>query len=161
MAEATRIVDELTRAIDGDPWHGNSVVSILQDVDATTARFKVGAAHTIWEIVRHMTAWTKEVQSRVEGHPAGEPQEGDWPSPSGTTEHDWQQDMAALVATHHRLLTAVATLSDRSLQAPSVDPRNRPSGSGVSHYVLLHGLSQHHAYHAGQIALLKKAASGS
>jgi hypothetical protein len=26
----------------------------------------------------------------------------------------------------------------------------------VSFYVLLHGLAQHHAYHAGQIAVLKR-----
>ena len=35
--------------------------------------------------------------------------------------------------------------------------RDRSLGSGVSRYVSLHGLVQHHAYHAGQIALLKKA----
>lgn len=29
-------------------------------------------------------------------------------------------------------------------------------GTGVTRDVLLHGLAQHHAYHAGQIALLSK-----
>jgi uncharacterized damage-inducible protein DinB len=29
-------------------------------------------------------------------------------------------------------------------------------GAGVSHYELLHGIVQHDAYHAGQIAVLKK-----
>ena len=32
-----------------------------------------------------------------------------------------------------------------------------PLGTGTSFYVLLHGVAQHDAYHAGQIALLKKA----
>ena len=36
------------------------------------------------------------------------------------------------------------------------DPRNRATGTGVTRYVLLHGLAQHHAYHAGQIAILSK-----
>ena len=40
------------------------------------------------------------------------------------------------------------------------DVRDRALGSGVSVYVTLHGLAQHHAYHAGQIALLKRALQG-
>ena len=39
---------------------------------------------------------------------------------------------------------------------PTNDPRNRPLGAGVLYYVLLHGIVQHDAYHAGQIAILKK-----
>jgi hypothetical protein len=31
------------------------------------------------------------------------------------------------------------------------------SGTGVSHRTMLHGLVQHHAYHAGRIVLLKNA----
>ena len=30
-------------------------------------------------------------------------------------------------------------------------------GTGVTYYDLLHGLAQHDTYHAGQIAVLKKA----
>ena len=37
------------------------------------------------------------------------------------------------------------------------DARDRALGSGVTQYVTLHGLVQHHVYHAGQISLLKKA----
>jgi hypothetical protein len=36
------------------------------------------------------------------------------------------------------------------------DQRDAAIGSGVSYYVLLHGVAQHDAYHAGQIAMLKK-----
>ena len=157
MSEADRIVDELTRAIEGDPWHGDSASAILRDVTATTAAAKPTAnAHSIWEIVRHMTAWTGEVSRRLDGHPPGQPQEGDWPEPSGFGEADWKRDIAALLDAHRQLLARVAKLSDDGLHAPPADSRNRPAGSGVSHYVLLHGLAQHHAYHAGQIALLKK-----
>ena len=37
------------------------------------------------------------------------------------------------------------------------DVRDRALGSGISRYVMLHGLVQHHVYHAGQISLLRKA----
>jgi uncharacterized damage-inducible protein DinB len=159
MTEANRIVDELARAIEGDPWHGNSATVILRDVTAKMAAVKPPAnVHSIWEIVRHMTAWTNEVHRRVDGHPPAEPQEGDWPSPSGSSDEDWTRDVAALVEAHRRLLQKIAALSEATLQAPPVDARNRPAGSGVSYYVLLHGLAQHHAYHAGQIAVLKRIA---
>lgn len=157
MSEPNRIVDELARAIEGDPWHGDSVTSILTPVTAATALARPHAGlHSIWEIVLHMTAWTGEVERRLDGHAPAEPQEGDWPTPSGTSEGDWKRDVAALIAAHHRLLQKVATLSGESLHAPAAERRDRPSGSGVSFYVLLHGLSQHHAYHAGQIAVLRK-----
>jgi uncharacterized damage-inducible protein DinB len=159
MSEAARIVDELTRAIEGEPWHGDSVTAILREVTHETAAAKPsGNAHSIWEIVRHMTAWTGEVSRRLDGNPPSEPQEGDWPQPSGTGAPEWQRDVAALKDAHQQLLDRVAKLSDEALFAPPVDVRNRPAGSGVSRYVLLHGLAQHHAYHAGQIAILKKLA---
>ena len=103
-----------------------------------------------------MTAWTAEVERRIDGHPSGLPEEGDWPAPSGTTEKHWKQDVEALMRAHRRLRDKVRTISDASLTAPTRDPRNRPTGAGVTRYVLLHGLAQHHAYHAGQIAILKR-----
>jgi hypothetical protein len=39
---------------------------------------------------------------------------------------------------------------------PTSDPRNRALGTGVTCYELLHGIVQHDAYHAGQIAIVKK-----
>jgi uncharacterized damage-inducible protein DinB len=50
----------------------------------------------------------------------------------------------------------VRALDESALLEPTSDPRNRAAGTGVSKYVLLHGLVQHDAYHAGQIALLVK-----
>jgi len=52
----------------------------------------------------------------------------------------------------------VASLPEDKLFQATNDPRDRESGAGVDHYVLLHGIVQHDVYHAGQIALLKKAA---
>ena len=53
------------------------------------------------------------------------------------------------------LVEAVASMDEDRLM--DVIGNARSLGSGVSRYVSLHGLVQHHAYHAGQIALLKKA----
>ena len=157
MSELERIADELTRAMDTDPWHGSPVARILDGVDAAGAAARpTGSAHSIWEIVRHMTAWTGEVGRRLAGHAPGEPEEGDWPAPSGDDEEAWRRDVTLLFDVHERLLAQVRALQDDVLFRPASDARDREAGSGVSYYVLLHGLSQHHAYHAGQIAILKK-----
>jgi uncharacterized damage-inducible protein DinB len=155
--ESDRLIDELTRAIDGDPWHGDALFSILRGVSARTAAATLpNQAHSIWEILRHITAWTGEVTRRLDGNPPGLPPEGDWPPPAGRDDADWASDLGALVDAHRALLRKVSTLSDTDLHAPPPHDRNRPAGSGVTRYVMLHGLAQHHAYHAGQIALLKK-----
>jgi hypothetical protein len=44
---------------------------------------------------------------------------------------------------------AARGVTDSAMFGPTSDPRDRETGAGVTRYVLLHGLSQHHAYHAG------------
>jgi uncharacterized damage-inducible protein DinB len=155
--EANRLVDELNRAVDGDAWHGDSAAAILRDVTPSVAAARAHErVHSIWEIVRHMTAWTNEVARRLDGHPAGEPQEGDWPTPPSQSAEDWTRDVESFVDANRQLMQKLSALSDAQLRAPSIDHRDRAAGSGVPYNVMLHGLAQHHAYHAGQIAMLKK-----
>jgi hypothetical protein len=90
----------------------------------------------------------------MNGAAAGTPAEGDWPKASGGDEAAWTAEKAALVAAHQALVADLARLTDEQLFEPIKDPRNRRTGTGVTTYVLLHGLVQHHAYHSGQIAIL-------
>jgi uncharacterized damage-inducible protein DinB len=64
-----------------------------------------------------------------------------------------------LTEAHERLLAQVRALPESRLHEATNDSRDRPLGTGVSYYVLLHGLVQHDVYHAGQIALLKRGAA--
>ena len=155
--EGIRIADQLVRAHDGDPWHGSAVKTILRGVTAArAARRPSPGVHSIWEIVLHMTGWRNEVARRASGGAAAEPDGGDWPPAGDPTPERWAAALAALDAAHARLIEAVRGLSDDQLTAPSTDLRNRPLGAGVTHYELFHGIVQHDAYHAGQIALLLK-----
>lgn len=160
MSEVDRIVDQLEREHGGDPWHGSPLREILAGVTAAQAAQRaVPDAHSIWEIVLHLTAWKHEVRRRLSGAPAGEPPEGDWPPVGPATDENWQAARERLDAAHRALVDAVRELPESRLFEPTSDPRNRPLGAGVTRYELLHGLAQHDTYHAGQIALLKKAAS--
>ena len=155
-AERDRILDELRRAWDGDPWHGDPVRRILDGVTPGQAAARpLPGAHGILQIVLHMTAWTREVSRRLRDRTAREPEDGDWPEPRGGA-GEWEAAVDALARAHAELVAAVAAFPPAGLEQAVGDERDRPLGAGVSYAVMLHGLAQHHAYHAGQIALLRK-----
>ena len=157
-SEITRIIDELEREHAGDPWHGSPLRQILEGIDHRRAAHRpLPGAHTIWELVLHMTTWRNEVARRVHRGMA-EPLEGpDWPPMPEPTEAAWDDARRALADAHTHLIQAVAALSPARLDDVLGDRRDPPEGTGVSYYVLLHGSAQHDAYHGGQIAMLKKA----
>jgi uncharacterized damage-inducible protein DinB len=157
MSEAARLVDQFVRAHDGDPWHGSPLKAVLKGVTASQAATRPpNGAHSIWEIVLHATGWRNETARRATGAPAGEPEAGDWPDVGEPTPARWAAALAALDASHTTLVNTVRNMSDEQLLKPTNDPRNRPLGTGVSYYELLHGIVQHDAYHAGQIVVLKR-----
>lgn len=157
MSEAARLIDQFKRAHDGDPWHGSPVREILKGVThEQAARRPPNGAHSIWELVLHMTGWRNEVARRATGEPAAEPAAGDYPDIGEPTAARWIAALAALDASHLNLANVVRGMSDGQLLKPTNDPRSRPLGTGVSYYELLHGIVQHDASHAGQIAILKK-----
>jgi hypothetical protein len=80
--------EDLRKVYYGDPWHGSSITDVLKGVDADTAGLKsVPHGHTIWEIVLHMTGWTREVTSRVRGAAPKSPPK-DWPTPRRGRDRD-------------------------------------------------------------------------
>jgi uncharacterized damage-inducible protein DinB len=158
MSETARIADELEREHEGDPWHGSPLRAILEGISATRAAARpIPGAHSIWELVLHMTGWKNETTRRLTGAVACLPAEGDWPDVGEPTDERWQAALTRLEAAQDGLIAAVKALPETRLYEPSNDTRSAPLGTGVSYYVLLHGIVQHDVYHAGQIALLKKA----
>jgi uncharacterized damage-inducible protein DinB len=160
VKEVDRVEDEVRRASSGDPWHGCAIKEILTGVDARAAAGKpLAGAHSIWEIVLHITAWTREVARRIKGAAPQQPIEGDWPAVAVTSPEAWETARLELHKAHELLVAALRDFPESRLDECVGEVRNAPLGTGVSYYQTLHGLVQHDAYHAGQIALLKKAQS--
>ena len=158
-SEIDRIIDELQREHEGDPWHGSPLRELLAGIGPeVAAAHPIRRVHSVWEIVLHMTAWKNEVRRRLGGAPAAEPEEGDWPEVPAPTADAWNAARERLEEAHRALIAAIRQLPDSKLFEPTKDPRNRETGAGVSYYVLLHGIVQHDVYHAGQIALVRKGA---
>ena len=157
MSEIDRIIDQLEREHAGDPWHGSPLSAILDGITAGDAALKpLAGAHSIWELVLHMTAWKREVRRRLSGAAAALPEDGDWPEVGDPTEKRWVAARTRLEDAHRQLLTDIRAMPESQLHTPTNDPRDHPTGAGVSFYQLLHGIVQHDVYHTGQIALLKK-----
>ncbi len=152
MSEVTRIVDQMRRAWDGEAWHGPAVRTLLADVSARQAEARpIAGVHTIAEIVFHMAFCKEEVRRRIGGEFFVSSDAESWPAQSIVGEAAWQETRALLHKRHQELEQTVAALTDGRLDAPV-------AGKNYNVYVLLHGIIQHDIYHAGQIALLKRAA---
>ncbi|RZK77061.1 MAG: DinB family protein [Pedobacter sp.] len=145
--------NELRKAYMGDAWHGNNVSSIISSVEESQAFSRpIPDAHTIAEMVLHLTSWTGEVNSRLMGKVSGEPLKGDWPVPIEETPSAWSAIVSDFRIENEKLIN----LSMSFIADDWTKHVESTSGRGISYFELFNGLIQHHAYHAGQIALLLK-----
>ncbi len=154
MAELKRLVQQMQLAFNGKAWHGPAVQEALAQVSAAQAAAKpIANAHSIWELVLHISAWHKVVMKRLAGEEACEvSMEEDWPSVNDTSAAAWQSALQELKLQHQSLCEATARLQEADL-----NKLIRGSESEHSVSVMLHGVIQHDLYHAGQIVLLRKA----
>lgn len=153
-AEVDFLADQLERSFHGGAWHGPSVAEVLAGVDAASAALKVLPSHSIWETVHHLAAWCDIARQRMAGDetPCCPPEELDWPRPTEVSAAAWAASRRTLDEAHRRLHTTFHALCDADLERPV-------AGSDPTLRGLIVGMLQHNAYHAGQIALLKKAAA--
>ncbi len=154
MSEVQRIDDQLYRGFEGDTWHGPSLMAALDGVDAATAAARpIPEAHSIWELVLHLTVWLDIPKRRLEHMRAIEATpEQDWQSVTDTSEEAWSEALERLRQTYQSFRDLLATLDEGRIEETS-------PGRDYPVYVMIHGTVQHLAYHSGQIALLKKAQS--
>lgn len=158
MSEINRITEQLQRAFEKDSWSGPALQEVLSAVTAESAAARpIANAHTIWEIVLHIAGWKDVVRRRLEGEPVRLPVEGDWPAVTDTSAAAWQKTLSKLAQRQEALMKTVRGLTEARLADILITEQSRETGGGVSCYITLHGVVQHDLYHAGQIALLKKA----
>ena len=150
MSEVDRIVDQLTRAFEGEAWHGSAVLEILNETTAQQASARpIDGAHTIWETALHVTAWLRACRRRIDGDRAQLTDSEDWPTVTDSTDEAWREVMTAMKRALDELRAAISSLDDSRLEQPII--------AGMSSvYITLHGVIQHSLYHAGQMAILKK-----
>ena len=151
MSEIERIRDLLWYTYKGPAWHGPALAENLDGVTAEQAGLRpIGEAHSIWELVRHMTAWIDEVIRTLDGETYTVlPVDQDWAPDSAGDGAAWECALEILDSSMDALCGAVAELGDEKLE--EIVP-----GQEFNYYWLLHGVVHHNTYHSGQIGILRK-----
>ena len=154
MSETARLADQIRRAFEGEAWHGDSIAEILQGVDAKMAAARpIKNAHSIWELVLHIAAWDGAALKRTRGAAVDLSDEQNFPPVKDTSESAWRRAIEQGKRIHDELVQAVSAFPDARL-AEQVPGKIE---SYYNFFYLFSGIVQHELYHAGQIALLKKA----
>lgn len=151
--ECMRIADQLRRAFEGKAWHGPALKELLADLtpQRTEAR-PIPSAHSIWELVLHIETWTQVALQATTGvaMPKIVGTEKDWPPVTDTSAAAWATASGNMFRSGEQLARAIEQFSDARLN-------ETVPGRQYDFYYLFHGVVQHSLYHAGQIALLKRA----
>jgi uncharacterized damage-inducible protein DinB len=151
ISESALIADQLRRAFEGEAWHGPALLELLEDVDAATAAAKpLPDVHSIWELVLHIAAWDGAASRRLGGEKIQLAGTANFPVVPKPTDAAWRKAVAQVKRTHDVLVKTVTALSESRLC-------ERVPGKKYDVYHMLQGVAQHELYHAGQIAILKKA----
>ena len=146
MRLVERMLLELNANFDGDAWHGTPLRRLLDDIDdAKASAHPIANAKSIAELVAHISAWIEIVQRRLAGE-----------SVDVTPEMDFLRPDASFAALVERLERAHTLLVDTVARTPEKDFDRTVAGKSYTVEHMLHGLVSHNAYHAGQIALLRK-----
>ena len=142
----------ISRVVSGPIWHGPALMDLVGDVTAEQAAARpITGAHTIWELVLHVTAWAEIARMRINDPRAPEPApEQDCPAIPDASADAWRAAVERLNDSHRELAVDVGQMDETRL-------RQRVSGRDYDALVMLHGVVEHDAYHGGQIALLKRA----
>jgi uncharacterized damage-inducible protein DinB len=152
---AAQLSNHIKRAVSGPMWHGASLDELLDHVSSEQAAARpIRGAHSIWEIVLHVTAWAEIALARVHGQRSTDPApDEDWPpvpALGSDPAADWQAARERLRESYRALATDTRRLDESTIDA-------KVPGLDYSVSNLLHGVIEHGTYHGGQIALLKRA----
>jgi uncharacterized damage-inducible protein DinB len=155
ITEVSRLEEQLRRALEGEAWHGPSVLELLAGLSAAqAASHLIAGAHSIWELVFHIASDYDLVLRRLAGDGRQLTAAEEWPACPASTEENWQQTVQELKLLNKKLRQAVRDFPVERLDDPLVPE------APYTAYTQFIGVTQHNLYHAGQIALLKRTLAG-
>lgn len=128
----------------GEPWFGESFQAKLKDVSEAQAFQRPAAdAHSIAEIVAHVTFWRKAIIAQLVGDGPEEftsSHPDNWPALETLKNKGWKHMLQSFAVTQEALVSA---LMSKSSLAPDLEDA-------------LSGTIDHDIYHLGQIGFVKK-----
>lgn len=150
--EVQAIARNLRNILEGTPWFGRPVYTILNEIHPVMVYTKPGGkSHSLIELLYHIITWAEFTVRRLEQQPEDDLesfQELDWRTIDPHV-HTWANALEQFKTAHDRILTLIENKKDDFLKQ-AVDYRE------YNFRFLLNGLIQHDIYHLAQIAYVKK-----
>src|SRR5271169_62110 len=104
MTEAERLLRQYDTVLHGDAWHGDAIWKILDGISAECAAHRpLADAHTIWEIVMHMTFWESVAARRLAGERTGLDEALNFPAMPAATEANWEKTLERFRASNEEV----------------------------------------------------------
>ncbi|GAA4307548.1 DinB family protein [Compostibacter hankyongensis] len=150
------LIHDLQNTYAGDPWYGDSVTKILGDItpDIAFARPLPGR-HAIAELLAHLVGWREFLNRRLQGDARfaiAQTESFDWTRTHPDPEKAWPMLLEALESGQQQIIAGLEQADDTLLDT-------QVPGRNYDFRQLIQGVIHHDIYHAGQIAILKKAES--
>ena len=146
------IISSLHSVVEGEPWFGKPVMTLLHEVDPNIVYKKPNEnSHSLIELLYHMINWAEFSLKRIEGEEdedIAQFEKTDW-RVIDSNGHTWEKAVAHFKVTNDLIIEALQSKDDDFL-VEKVDYRE------YNFRFLLNGLIQHNIYHAGQIAYVRK-----
>ncbi len=154
--EIQYIISTLQRTLDGEPWYGRPVVTMLEEIDPATVYKKPNNnSHSLADLLYHIITWAEFTLRRLEKDKEKDDtyfNEIDW-RPIDPAVHTWQKGVEQFRQLNRQIID-ILYLKDDTLLGEIVDFRQ------YNFRFLLNGDIQHNIYHIGQVAYLKKLLEG-
>src|SRR5215212_8832817 len=121
QTELSRLEEQLRRALEGEAWHGPSVLEALEGVSARqAAAHPINGAHSIWELVLHLCGTYGLVLRRLGGDGRQLTEAEDWPCVPESSAENWMASIRLLKQLNDDLRQAVKSFPVERLEQPLV-----------------------------------------
>ena len=113
--ELESIIRNLENTLDGTPWYGRPVYALLREVDPSIVYKKPSPnSHSLADLLYHMLTWAEFTLKRIEKDNSQDLEtfeKVDWREIDPAV-YDWDEGLAALIATHQQIIAHLQTKDD-------------------------------------------------
>lgn len=150
--EIQSLAKRIANVINGEPWFGESLLSLLQGIDPEKAKQPApGNAQSMTALLWHMNTWAGFILDRIEKKPFDRDllAREDWRVLKPRV-HTWEKGLTRFRDLHEKIVSRLLKIKDDQWLKEKVEGRD------YDYSFLLNGLTEHAIYHTGQIVLLNK-----
>lgn len=150
--QLSHLIDNFRAFYEGDPWFGNSMLTVLEPVTARQARTRpLPNVHSIAELVWHMIYWRTSLIKKLEGdfaYKASMEDENNWRPLDSLRKITWEELKDEFRKSQDRIIALLSERDDSLL--------SELCAGNTTFRTYINGMLQHDVYHLAQIALVKK-----